>query len=140
MTEAALSAIVEHELQFRYSRSSGPGGQNVNRVETRVTVLFEVHDSANLADEEKRRIAIRLRTRINKDGILRVVSQRHRTREANRRAATERFEELLTAALERQRPRRKTRTPKAARRRRVDGKRRRGELKRLRGRSGSRDD
>ena len=132
--------IAEDELRFTYSRSSGPGGQNVNRVETRVTLLFDVLGSPSLSEGQKRRIASRLATRINKEGILRVVSQRHRTREANRRAARERFEELLTGALRRKPPRRKSGVPRAARRRRLEGKRRRGEVKRLRGRSGSRDE
>ena len=140
MTEEALAAIAEDELRFTYSRSSGPGGQNVNRVETRVTLLFDVLGSPSLSEGQKGRIASLLATRINKEGILRVVSQRHRTREANRRAARERFEELLAGALKRQRPRRKTRVPHKARRRRLEGKRRRGEVKRLRGRSGSRDE
>ncbi len=139
MTEAALAGVAEDELRFTYSRSSGPGGQNVNCVETRVTLLFDVFGSPSLTAEQKRRIASRLATRINKEGILRVIAQRHRTREANRRAATERFEELLTAALRIQRHRRKTRVPRNARRRRLEGKRRRGELKRLR-RPGSRDE
>ncbi len=139
MTEETLAGIADDELRFAYSRSSGPGGQNVNRVETRVTLRFDVFGSPSLTEEHKRRIASRLATRINKVGILRVVSQRHRTREANRRAAAERFLELLTEALRRQRPRRKTRVPRNARRRRLEGKRRRGELKRLR-RPGSRDE
>ncbi len=66
MTEEALAAIVEHELRFTYSRSSGPGGQNVNRVETRVTLLFDVLRSPGLTEDEKRRIATQLATRINK--------------------------------------------------------------------------
>ena len=132
MNGETLVRIAEEELDFTYSRSSGPGGQNVNRVETRVTLLFDVHGSECLSESQKHRIAGRLATRINREGILRVVSQRHRTREANRRAAVERFEELLTEALKRQRPRRKTRVPRAAKRRRLEGKRRRGELKQLR--------
>ena len=140
MTGEALASIAEYELRFTYSRSSGPGGQNVNRVETRVTLLFDVLGSPSLTEGQKRRIESRLATRINKEGILRVVSQRHRTREANRRAAAERFEELLAGALRRERPRRKTRVPREARRRRLEGKRRRGQLKRLRTRPGSRDE
>jgi ribosome-associated protein len=133
-------SIGADELRFAYSRSSGPGGQYVNRVETRVTLLFDVAESPSLTDEQKRRVRRRLATRINKAGILRVVSQRHRTREANRRAAIERFEELLAEALRSPRPRRKTRVPAGAKRRRVESKRRRGEVKRSRGRPGSWDD
>jgi ribosome-associated protein len=127
-----MPRIPVDELRFTYSRSGGPGGQHVNRVETRVTLLFDVDDSARLSDEQKRRVHRRLATRINKEGKMRVVSQRHRTREANRRAAIERFDELLEEALRPRTPRRKTRVPAAARRRRLEAKRRRGDLKRQR--------
>jgi len=133
-----MPRIPVDELRFTYSRSGGPGGQHVNRVETRVTLLFDVDDSARLSDEQKRRVHRRLATRINKEGEMRVVSQRHRTREANRRAAIERFDELLEEALRPRTPRRKTRVPAAARRRRLEAKRRRGDLKRQR--RGSADD
>jgi ribosome-associated protein len=135
-----MPEIAQGELQFAYSRSSGPGGQNVNRVETRVTLLFDVDASPSLTDSEKQRIRHRLATRINKEGVLRVVSQRFRTREANRRAAVERFEELLAEALRRKRPRRKTRVPRAVKRRRIESKRRRGEIKRSRSKPRSGDD
>jgi ribosome-associated protein len=128
-----MRKIPDSELEFEYSRSGGPGGQNVNRVETRVTLRFEIAASATLADFEKRRVRIALPTRINKAGVLRVTSQRHRTREANRRAAIERFEELIEAALKPQRPRVKTRVPKGAKRRRLDQKRRRSQIKQGRG-------
>ena len=136
MTTAGDSApeIPEAELRFSYSRSSGPGGQHVNRVETRVTLHFDLAGSPSLTDEEKRLVRARLGSRINKDGELRVVAQRHRSREANRRAAVERFAELLAEALHRDAPRRPTRPSGTARRRRVDTKRRRGQVKR--GRTG----
>ena len=114
MNAETLERIAEEELRFTYSRSSGPGGQNVNRVETRVTLLFDVDASGFLSGSQKRRIGSKLATRINRDGILRVVSQRHRTREGNRRAAVERFRELLTEALRRRRVRRKTGVPAGA--------------------------
>ena len=120
------------DLRFTYSRSGGPGGQHVNRVETRVTLLFDVDASERLSDEQKRVVRRRLATRINKEGAMRVISQRHRSREANRRAAIERFDELLEEALRPRTPRRKTRVPAATRRRRLEDKRRRGELKRRR--------
>ena len=81
----ALS-IDETELDYEFARSSGPGGQNVNKVETKVTLKFDIEASRSLSAEQKGRIAERLRTRITKDGVLRVTSQRHRTREANRKA------------------------------------------------------
>jgi ribosome-associated protein len=125
-------ALPESEISYRTSRSSGPGGQNVNKVETRVTVLFDVDASAVLSDEQKRRIRARLATRIDKSGVLRVVSQRHRSQGANRDAARQRLAELLSDALARRRPRKRTRKPASAARRRLDDKRRRGEIKRLR--------
>jgi ribosome-associated protein len=120
------------ELTFTYARSSGPGGQNVNRVQTRVMLQFDVSGSPNLTASQKRRIFTRLSGRINKEGVLRVISQRHRTQEANRRAAVERFHELIEDALRVRRPRKKTRVPAAARRRRLEHKRHRGALKRSR--------
>ena len=81
------------EVRYRTSRSSGPGGQNVNKVETRVTLLFDLEATRSLSDEQKRRVRRRLATRVTKDGVLRVVSQRHRTQAANRRAAEEKFVE-----------------------------------------------
>ena len=125
-------AIDETELSFEFSRSSGPGGQNVNKVETRVTVLFDVAASAGLDDPQKERILTELANRITKDGVLRVTSDVHRTREANRRDALQRFVELLAEALEEKAPRKPTRTPRRAKKRRLEEKRQRGETKRLR--------
>ena len=76
--------LPERELSYRSSRSSGPGGQNVNKVETRVTLLFDISGSAVLDETQKELVRQRLATRINKKGVLRVVSQRHRTQNANR--------------------------------------------------------
>lgn len=126
-------AIDPAELWFTFQRSSGPGGQNVNKVETRVTLHFDLAASTSLSDEQKQRIGRRLATRINRDGIMRVVASRHRTQSANRRAAIERFAELLADALQPAKTRKKTRVSAEAKQRRLDQKRRRGQLKRLRG-------
>ena len=134
-----MAQIDPGELTFTYARSSGPGGQNVNRVQTRAMLQFDVTASPSLSDYQKRRIFMRLAGRINKEGVLRVISQRHRTQEANRRAAIERFHELIEEALHVQRPRRKTRVSRGAKRRRMDSKRRRGDLKRTRSDRGDRD-
>ena len=91
--------IPEGELVFKASRSSGPGGQNVNKLNTRVTVLFDVAGSPSLSEEQKQRVRSRLAGRIGKDGILHVASQKHRSQEANRRAAVERLQQLVQEAL-----------------------------------------
>ena len=122
-------SIGEGELAFTASRSSGPGGQNVNKVNTRITLRFDVAGSPSLSAEQKQRIGRKLATRIDKHGVLRVVSQKYRTQAANRRAATERCRQLLREALERKPARKKTRVSAAARQRRLDEKRRRSRLK-----------
>jgi ribosome-associated protein len=124
--------IPETEVSFATSRSSGPGGQNVNKVESRVTLLFDLAASPSLTDEQRRRIASRLATRVNKAGVMRVVAQQHRTQAANREAALARFADLLAGALRRAPRRRPTRPPVAAARRRVADKRRKSRLKELR--------
>jgi ribosome-associated protein len=126
-------SIQEAELSFRFSRSSGPGGQNVNKVSTKVTLLFDVACSPSLSEDQRSLIMRRLGTRITRAGVLRISSQKHRSQSANREASIERFGELLRMALERSRPRRKTRMPKSARERRLEQKKRRGTLKRQRG-------
>lgn len=83
-------SIAEDELKFSAARSSGPDGQHVNKVNTRITLWFDVGGSPSLNPDQKRRILSRLKTRISKDKRLRVVSQRHRSQAANREAAIER--------------------------------------------------
>lgn len=122
-------SLPDGELELRTSRSAGPGGQNVNKLETRVTVRFDVTGSPSLSEDERRRIRERLGTRISKAGVLQVSSQRHRTQAANREAAVARLAGLLAEALEPEAERKPTRMPKAAKRRRLEEKRRRGRLK-----------
>ena len=125
-------SISEDELVLKVSRSGGPGGQNVNKVNTRVTLFFDVGNCENLSDAQKRRILTRLRTRTDKNGVLRVVSQKHRTQKANRQAAVERLQRLLADALKTLPVRKKTKVGYAAKQRRIEEKRRRGLLKRQR--------
>ena len=124
--------IEEEKLVFKFSRSGGPGGQNVNKVNTRVTVLFDVAGARGFTDSQKRRILKRLVTRANKDGVIRVVSQKYRTQKANREAAVERLGELLRGALKKKAVRKKTAIPEYARQKRLEEKKRRSLLKRQR--------
>ena len=107
--------IKEEELVFKYSRSGGPGGQNVNKVNTRVTVFFDVAGASGFSDRQKRQILKRLATRANKNGVVRVVSQRYRTQRANREAAVERLGELLGVAFKKNAGLKNTKVPVYAR-------------------------
>jgi ribosome-associated protein len=124
--------IAEDELIFKFSRGGGPGGQNVNKVNTRVTVLFDAANSRSFSDEQKKRILKGLASRADKDGMIRAVSQQYRTQKANREAAVERLKELLRKALKKKKVRKKTRVPEAAKRERLEKKKRRGFLKKQR--------
>jgi|SRR5579872_2474343 len=126
-------AIPDEDVTFATSRSGGPGGQNVNKLETRVTLRFDLAGSGALSEEQKLRLRERLATRITRDGVLQITSQRHRTQGGNREAAVERFAELLRENLREEAPRRKTRPSRAAKARRLDEKRRQSLRKRERG-------
>jgi ribosome-associated protein len=127
--------VPEQLLRAVTSRSGGPGGQNVNKVETRVTIEVEV-DALPLPDDRKARIRERLAGRINKLGVLRVTSQAERSQLANRDRALARMEELLRDAITEQETRKPTRISRAQKRRRLKEKKRRAETKRLRNSSG----
>lgn len=128
------------ELSFSFSRSSGPGGQNVNKVNTRVTLSFDVKHSPILTERQRQLILIRLANRINKEGRLHLSADVCRTQQGNREEVSRRLRSVLRQALHEQRPRRKTRTPKRVRERRLMIKKERGRLKRLRGGKISVDD
>jgi ribosome-associated protein len=119
-------------LSFETSRSGGPGGQHVNKVNTRVTAVLDVSACTELDNAQKRRIRSKLRTRCDKEGHLRVVSQKFRTQAANRRAAVERMMELVRQALARTKPRIPTQPTMASRQRRLDGKKQRSRTKQAR--------
>ena len=119
-------------LAIRFSRSGGPGGQNVNKVETRAEVLFDLAGTGLLAPAEKARALARLASRLTGDGILAVACDRTRHRERNLREALERMGEILLAAILPPRVRRPTRPTRSSRERRLEDKRRRSHVKRLR--------
>jgi len=125
-------SIRDDELIFKASRSSGPGGQNVNKVNTRITLFFDVSNCESFSDVQKRRILSRLSTRADKNGLIRVASQKFRTQKANRRAAVERLQQLLIEALKTRPVRKKTKVSYAVKQRRLEEKRRRSLLKQQR--------
>jgi ribosome-associated protein len=117
---------IRSEVAFRFSRSSGPGGQHAQKTSTRVEALFDVEASAGLSNAEKRRVLARV------GPVVRAVAQDERSQLRNRELATERIVEQLREATRVRRRRRPTAPTAASRERRLDEKRRRGETKRLR--------
>jgi len=122
-------SIPDEELSFTASLSGGPGGQNVNKVSSRVTLWFDVVNSSSLSPEDKELIMNRLKTRIGKNGVLRVISQQTRSQVENKELAIERFVELLQDAVKQAPIRKKTRVSKGAKLRRLEEKRQRSVLK-----------
>ena len=125
-------SIPDSEIIMTAVRSQGAGGQNVNKVNTRVTVFFDVVNCPNFSEGQKRRVLMKLKSRISKDGVLHVHCQKYRTQGENRRLVVERLTELLRSALVRKPVRKKTRVSRAAKMKRLDEKKRRGEIKKLR--------
>ncbi len=125
-------AISVSELSFRFSRSRGPGGQQLNKADTRVELLFDVARSPSLTEEQRQIILRRLANRIDSHGVLRVVSQETRSQQRNRERAIERFRTLLSQALTPRKKRVATTPSRSARERRLRQKKRRSEIKKLR--------
>jgi ribosome-associated protein len=118
---------IRSEIAFRFSRSSGPGGQHAQKTSTRAEGLFDVEESTGLTEPERRRVLAKL------GPVVRAAAQDERSQLRNRELATERIVEQLREALVVRRKRRPTAPTKASKERRLDGKRRRGGTKRLRG-------
>jgi ribosome-associated protein len=129
-------SLPARELNFRFSRSSGPGGQHVQRSDTRVELLFDVANSPSLTDDQRQRILHRLGGCIDGEGVLRVVSSATRSQLGNREDAIQRFQVLLAGALRVRKRRVPTRPSAAARERRLTTKRTRSEVKQSRRKPG----
>jgi len=127
-------ALDEGELVESFIRSSGPGGQNVNKLATAVQLRFDVRRSPSLTDEVRARLERLAGRRLTRDGVLVITAQNHRTQERNRADALDRLIALIREAAVRPIPRRPTKPTKASRVRRLESKKRRGGIKALRGR------
>ncbi len=125
-------AINESELEYSFIRSSGPGGQNVNKVATAVQLRFDAAHSPSLPEEVKARLAAVAGSRLTADGVLMIEARQYRTQDQNRADSLLRLVDLLRQAAQPPRPRKKTRPSVAAKARRLEQKRQRSEIKRLR--------
>jgi ribosome-associated protein len=124
--------IPRSELEFRFSRSSGPGGQHAQKSSTRVELLFDVAQSPSLDDRQRARIRKRLAGYIDSEGVLHLVSQSERSQYRNREEVVERFQAMLAKALKRSKRRKRTKPTAASKERRLRKKKKRSEIKKKR--------
>jgi ribosome-associated protein len=125
-------SIDDAEIEESFVRSSGPGGQNVNKLSTAVQLRFDVRRSPSLPNDVAIRLMRLAGRRMTKDGVLVLIAQNHRTQERNRAEAMERLSDLIQQAAVKPIPRRATKPTKASKERRIEGKKRRSGIKNLR--------
>lgn len=126
--------IPDSELEFRATRSGGPGGQHANTSATRIELTWNVRTSPSLSDRRRELLLSRIGNRLDSEGTLRLVCDTHRSQHRNRQEVVERFAELVAGALRPVKKRKKTRPPRASKERRLEKKKQRGRVKKLRGR------
>jgi ribosome-associated protein len=124
--------IDDDEIEFNYIRSPGPGGQNVNKVSSAVQLRFNLHSSSTIPQDVKQRLVKLAGRRLTSEGVLIIEARQYRSQERNRQAAVERLVRLIQQACEPPKPRYKTKPTHAANLRRLETKRKRGKIKRIR--------
>ena len=125
-------SLGDDEIKLEFVQSSGPGGQNVNKLATAVQLRFDVRRSPSLPEDVRSRLERLAGKRLSEDGVLIIEARRYRTQEHNRQDAIDRLVAMIRKATEKPKPRKKTRPTAESRQRRLDEKRRRGEIKSLR--------